>query len=161
LRAALERRREPALRVRERHVDVLRRAPHLDEPAERLLELVLAERDRERPDDRDGDDGDAGQRLLRLRPRLQLLPEHLAVVVGAAEAALPGADRVGIVPARPRAPLHEAHRMPQPRVNLRSMTTARVPEELPPEERERAEFAGVLRFYELAKRQEWQVRELP
>jgi hypothetical protein len=29
------------------------------------------------------------------------------------------------------------------------------------ERREREEFAGVLRFYELAKRQEWQVRDLP
>ncbi len=29
------------------------------------------------------------------------------------------------------------------------------------EPREREEFAGVLRFYELAKRQEWQVRDLP
>ena len=26
---------------------------------------------------------------------------------------------------------------------------------------EREEYAGVLRFYELAKRQEWQVRDLP
>ena len=29
------------------------------------------------------------------------------------------------------------------------------------EREEREAFAGVLRFYELAKRQEWQVRDLP
>jgi 1,2-phenylacetyl-CoA epoxidase catalytic subunit len=34
-------------------------------------------------------------------------------------------------------------------------------EPMPAEARERDAFAGVLRFYELAKRQEWQVRDLP
>jgi len=35
-------------------------------------------------------------------------------------------------------------------------------EQLAPETTdERSEFAGVLRYYELAKRAEWQVRDLP
>ena len=34
-------------------------------------------------------------------------------------------------------------------------------EQRQPEAAERAEFAGVLRFYELAKKQEWQIRDLP
>jgi 1,2-phenylacetyl-CoA epoxidase catalytic subunit len=34
-------------------------------------------------------------------------------------------------------------------------------EPMPAEARERDAFAGVLRFYDLAKRQEWQVRDLP
>jgi len=34
-------------------------------------------------------------------------------------------------------------------------------EEHAPEAAQRADFAGVLRFYELAKKQEWQVRDLP
>src|SRR5881396_1154869 len=34
-------------------------------------------------------------------------------------------------------------------------------EEQPTEEADRTEFSGVLRFYELAKKQEWQVRDLP
>jgi 1,2-phenylacetyl-CoA epoxidase catalytic subunit len=39
--------------------------------------------------------------------------------------------------------------------------TQPVTEATPTEEYLRAEFAGVLRFYELAKKQEWQVRDLP
>src|SRR5213593_4944909 len=38
------------------------------------------------------------------------------------------------------------------------MATEQLTEETP---RNREDFAGVLRFYELAKRQEWQVRDLP
>ena len=66
--AAVERRRQPALGVRERDEDLLLRAAGLRQPAERLLELVLAELDRERADDRHRDQRRAGQHLLSRSP---------------------------------------------------------------------------------------------
>ena len=66
----------------------------LDHRAVRLAQLVLAELELERPDDRDRDHGRAGQHLLRLRERLEVDPRHFAVEP---ERLLPRADRVGIV----------------------------------------------------------------
>jgi len=41
------------------------------------------------------------------------------------------------------------------------MATEQLSEASGPEATDRSEYAGVLRYYELAKRQEWQVRDLP
>ena len=49
--AAIERRGQAALRVRERHEDLLLFATRLGDAAEGLLELVLAELELDRPDD--------------------------------------------------------------------------------------------------------------
>ncbi len=68
------------------------RAERLRQPAVRLLELVLAELDRERADDRDGDHRDAGS-LGRARARLQVVgrrPRRRS-----AQRILAGADRLG------------------------------------------------------------------
>ena len=81
------------------------RATGLDHGAVRLPQLVLAELELDRPDDRHRDHGDAGQHLLRLRERLEVDPGHLAVQP---ERLLPGPDRGGVVLARPLARLHRA-----------------------------------------------------
>jgi hypothetical protein len=44
-------------------------APGLADAAERLLELVLAQLELERPDDRDGDHGGTREHLLRVHER--------------------------------------------------------------------------------------------
>ena len=92
LRAALERRRQPALRVRQRHDDVLGRPAALDDLAV-LRQLVLAERDGELRH-RHGDHGDSGHRLRRARERLEIEAGHGAVEP---ERLLAGADRRGVV----------------------------------------------------------------
>ena len=79
-RAAVERGREPALGVRERNVDAVGAAPCLDEPPERLLELVLTDLDVDGADHGDRNHRDAGDRLLRLRERGQIVREDLAVL---------------------------------------------------------------------------------
>ena len=45
-----------------------------------------------------------------------------------------------------------------PAVKVQWMATGQITDE---RAQERPEYAGVLRIYELAKRQEWQVRDLP
>ena len=148
-RAAVERRREPALGVRERHEDRVLRAAGLDELAVRLAQLVLAELELERADHRDRDHGRAGQHLLRAREGLEVDPGHLAVEP---ERLLPRPDRVGVVLPGPLPHVHGSE------LKLLVVETEQVIDQ---ERDEREAFAGVLRFYELAKRQEWQVRDLP
>ncbi len=116
-RAAVEGVGERALGVRERHVDLVGRPAARDELALGLVQLVLAERDRERSD-----------------------------------GGLPRLDRFGVVLPRPFPEFHARDD------NLRRMATEQVVEEV---RGERDAYAGVMRFYELAKRQEWQVRDLP
>ena len=84
---------EAALGVRERHVDLFLGAARLDDLA-RVVELVRAERDDERPGDRDGDDRDTRQRLRRARERLEVDRGDDAVD---ADRLLAGADRFGVV----------------------------------------------------------------
>src|SRR5207247_78154 len=71
-----------------------------DEPSFGLLQLVLAELELERPDDGHGDDGDAGQRLGRLGKRCEVVSGDDPVE---AQQLLPGANRLGVVSARPAA----------------------------------------------------------
>ena len=137
--------------MRERNVDLVARAAPLDERAVRLGQLVLAERDRDRPDHRRRNHRDAGERLLGLDPGSQILLEDLGIDP-AVECSLARFDRVRVVFARPFPEFHERDD------NLRRMPTEQVVEE---KTDDRSAFAGVLRFYELAKKQEWQVRDLP
>ena len=102
-RAAVERGREAALCVGERHVDPVGVAAGLDEAPERLLELVLAELELERPDHGDRDHGDPGERLLRIGKRGQVVREDLTVLGQRAQLVLPCLDRLGIVLSRPAA----------------------------------------------------------
>ena len=96
---------------------------------------------------------DAGERLLRVDPRLEVEPEDLAVDA-TVERRLARRDRIRVVLARPFPELHGWDD------NLRAWQ--RTPSRSSrPVAGEREEYAGVLRFYELAKRQEWQVRDLP
>src|SRR6266516_3928269 len=148
---AEERRRESSFGVRERNVDVLLGASDLHHLSDRLLELVFTDRDRKRADHRDGDHGHPGQRLLRFREGFEVVREHLAVVGQRPQLVLAGLDRLGIVLPRPASQFHDAELMLQP------MATGQVTEE----REEREAYAGVLRFYELAKKQEWQVGDLP
>ena len=78
-RPALHRGGQPALGVRERDEDGVPRASGLDHLAAGLLQLVLAELELDRADDRDRGHGDAGQHLLRARERLEVEPRHIAV----------------------------------------------------------------------------------
>ena len=70
----------------------------------------------------------------------------------AVECSLARLDRIRVVLARPFPEFHDRDD------NLRRMPTEQVVEE---KKDDRAAYAGVLRFYELAKKQEWQVRDLP
>src|SRR6185503_16130488 len=149
-RAAVQRRREPALGVRERHVDRVLVAPVLDDLAVGLPQLVAAELELERADHGDRDHGRAGQHLLGPRERLEVDRGHLAVELGQL---LAGLDRLVVVLPRPPAHLHLS--------NLKLHVVTTTENVIDQEREEREAFAGVLRFYELAKRQEWQVRDLP
>jgi hypothetical protein len=105
-RATVERVRQRALRVRERDVDLVGGAAGFDEVAFGLGQLVVAERDRQRPDHRGRDHRDARQRLLRFYPRRQVLLEDLGIDPPV-ERRLARLDRVRIVLAGPFAKLHE------------------------------------------------------
>jgi 1,2-phenylacetyl-CoA epoxidase catalytic subunit len=70
----------------------------------------------------------------------------------AVERRLPRSDRIRVVLTRPFPELHGGDD------NVLRVTIEQVVE---PVEGERDAYAGVLRFYELAKKQEWQVRDLP
>ena len=89
----------------ERDEDVLLAAAALLHAPVGLGELVLAERDPQRPDHRHRRDRDAGERLLRAGERRQVVRRHLAVEP---ERLLARADRVRVVPAGPLPRLHNA-----------------------------------------------------
>ena len=95
--------------------------PRFDERAVRLGQLVVAERDRERPDDGGRDHRNAGERLLRLDPWRQVLLEDLGVD-STVERRLSRRDRVGIVLARPFPEFHDGDD------NVPSMATEQVVE---------------------------------
>ncbi len=99
--------------MRERNVHLLLGASGLHHLANRLFQLVLAERDGERADHRDGDHGHPGQRLLRSREGLEIVREHLAVVGQRPQLVLAGLDRLGIVLPRPASQFHDAELMLQ------------------------------------------------
>ncbi len=105
LRAASDRRREPAFGMGERYEQLLHRAPRLAQRPGRLLELVLAELDGKRADHRHRYQRRARQRLLRGCPRLQVVREGLGADIGA-NSVLPNPDRVGIVLTGPAAQVH-------------------------------------------------------
>src|SRR5207248_9188941 len=69
----------------------------------RLGQLVVAELDPERTDDRHRRNGAAGERLLRTSERREVVRRHLPVEP---ERLLPGADRLRVVAARPPPRLH-------------------------------------------------------
>ncbi len=100
-RPPVERRGEPALRVRQGDVDLVAGTPPLGDPPERLLELVVAEVDVQRADDRHRDDRGSGQHLVRVLEGCEVDRRDLAVQP---QRLLAGADRVRVVLARP--PLH-------------------------------------------------------
>jgi hypothetical protein len=81
-------------------VDGVLASPSFDEAALGLLQLVLAELELDGADDRDGDDRDSGDRLGCLGERRQVVVGDNAVE---AEQLLAGADRLGVVLARPAA----------------------------------------------------------
>src|ERR671925_483503 len=114
-RAAVEGVGEPALGVGERDEDVVLGAAALLDPAFRLGQLVLAERDPERPDDRHRRDGDTGQGLLRPRERRKVVRRHLAVEP---ERLLAGANRRRIVATGPLARLHAGSLVPHASYDL-------------------------------------------
>ena len=89
----------------ERHEDLLLRATGLAQRSLRLLELVGAELDDERSDDRDGDDGGAGVRLLGAAPGFVVEGERL-VADDAADRVAARSDRLRIVLARPLPEIH-------------------------------------------------------
>ena len=70
-----------------------------------LLELVDAQLEHERPDDRDRDQRRARVRLLRPRPGFVRVGQRFVADDGA-DRVLPGANRLCIVPSRPPAELH-------------------------------------------------------
>src|SRR5207248_9720251 len=70
--SAIERGREPTLRVSQWNEDLLARAAGLADASERLFELVLAELDLERADHRHGNHSGAGQHLLRVHERREV-----------------------------------------------------------------------------------------
>ena len=94
---------ETALGVRQRHEDLLLRAAGLRSVPVGLLELVGAELDDERTDDRDRDHGGAGVRLLRAAPGFVVESEGL-VADDVADRFAPRRDRLRVVLAR------QAHR---------------------------------------------------
>src|SRR4029079_1523859 len=100
LRAAEERDREPAFGIGERHVDGVSAPPALDEPALGLFELVVAELELDRADNRDGDDRDSGDRLGCLHEGREIVLGDDAIEV---QGLLAGANRLRVVLARPAA----------------------------------------------------------
>ena len=85
--------------MRQRHEDLLPRAAGLAQRSRGLLELVGAELDDERPDDRDRDHGGAGMRLLGAAPGFVVERERL-VADDAADRVAPRRDRLRVVLAR-------------------------------------------------------------
>src|SRR5215211_5226485 len=151
--APVQRDREPAFRVGKRHVNRFAGASLFVERSLPFDELVVRELDLERPYDRDRHDRDARQRLRRARDALEVVPEDLTVVRQRAERVLTRPDGVGVVLPRPASGLHGNS------LSLPSMETmVETPIAAPPPS---TEHEGVLRYYELAKRAEWQVRDLP
>src|SRR5262249_59141715 len=108
--------------------------------------VVLAELQLQRADDRDGDDGGTREHLLCIDERRQV---DRGDAVAQPERLLARPDALRVVLPRPL--LHRFHNLPE------VATTQLI--EMPAEGREA--FTGVLRFYDLAKRQEWQGRGLP
>jgi hypothetical protein len=94
--------------VRERNVDLVARAPGLGHTPERLLELVLAELELQRPDDGHRYDGCARQHLLRVDERRQVDLRHVTVQT---KRLLACADRLLVVLPWPTLHVHGAELM--------------------------------------------------
>ena len=102
-RTAVERRGQAALGVREWDVDLVVRTSRLGHAPERLLELVVAQLEHQRPDDGDRNHRRAREHLVCGRERREVDRRHVAVQ---SQCLLPRPDRLRIVLAGP--PRHDA-----------------------------------------------------